>query len=86
MCHRDGTYAGFDRSAPTSSDGGKARVVAALQASLGPDAVPIVMVGDGATDMQVRHTPTNPSLCITNTALPIPASASSRRVPPRTPS
>ena len=49
----DGSYNGFDRSAPTSSDGGKARVVASLQAELGAAASPLVMIGDGVTDMQV---------------------------------
>ena len=54
LLRSDGSYAGFDRSAPTSSDGGKARVVAQLQARLGPAVRPLVMIGDGVTDMQVR--------------------------------
>lgn len=49
---RGGAYAGFDASAPTSRDGGKAEVVRRLMADKGYGTV--VMVGDGATDMQVR--------------------------------
>jgi phosphoserine phosphatase len=47
-----GEYAGFDQAAPTSRDGGKPEVLRRLRAQLGPG--PIVMVGDGATDMQAR--------------------------------
>lgn len=49
---RGGAYAGFDASAPTSRDGGKAEVVRRLMADKGYGTV--VMVGDGATDMQAR--------------------------------
>jgi phosphoserine phosphatase len=45
----DGTYKGFDVNEPTSRAGGKGVVVAQLKKQ-GYD--PIVMVGDGATDME----------------------------------
>ena len=48
----EGAYAGFDASAPTSRDGGKAEVMRALKARHGY--APLVMVGDGATDLQAR--------------------------------
>jgi phosphoserine phosphatase len=48
----DGAYAGFDETAPTSRDGGKADVVRALVAARGY--APLVVVGDGVTDMQAR--------------------------------
>ena len=47
-----GGYAGVDEAAPTRRDGGKAEVVARLQAAHGY--APLVMVGDGATDLQAR--------------------------------
>jgi len=47
-----GAYAGFDEREPTSRDGGKADVVRALVAARGYS--PVVMVGDGVTDMQAR--------------------------------
>ena len=52
-----GGYAGFDEDAPTSRDGGKREVLRRLREALpGPphDAGPLVMVGDGATDLQAR--------------------------------
>lgn len=52
LFHEDGSYAGFDPSEPTSSDGGKAAVVNMLKDVHGYKTV--VMVGDGATDMQAR--------------------------------
>ena len=48
----DGSYAGFDAKEPTSRAGGKAKVVAELKERL--KLSPIVMVGDGATDMEAR--------------------------------
>jgi len=53
-----GEYRDFDRGALTSRDGGKAEAVLAIKARLrgsggGPDPV-VVMVGDGATDLQAR--------------------------------
>jgi len=45
----DGTYAGFDRSAPTARVGGKADLVEQLAAGR-----PTVMVGDGVTDLEAR--------------------------------
>ncbi|CEM02419.1 unnamed protein product [Vitrella brassicaformis CCMP3155] len=60
-----GNYAGFDRSAPTSRDGGKAEAVAAIIQGNNTSAhntankgsgkgLNVVMVGDGATDLQAR--------------------------------
>ncbi|KAF2353250.1 HAD-like domain [Trinorchestia longiramus] len=46
----DGQYAGFDETQPTSRSGGKAEVVGCLQRKQGYECV--VMVGDGATDME----------------------------------
>ena len=53
LFHGDtGEYAGFDETEPTSRAGGKARVVSQLRSSQGYETV--VMVGDGATDMEAR--------------------------------
>lgn len=47
-----GNYAGFDRNAPTARSGGKPAVVEKLRReNLG---APIVMVGDGASDMECQ--------------------------------
>lgn len=48
----DGEYAGFDTDEPTSRDGGKAVVIRQIKADHGYN--PVVMVGDGATDLQSR--------------------------------
>jgi len=47
-----GNYKDFDRSAPTSRSGGKPAVVAQLKETHGYKTV--VMIGDGATDMDAR--------------------------------
>lgn len=47
-----GAFRGFDASEPTSRDGGKPAVVARLKKEHGYS--PLVMIGDGATDMQAR--------------------------------
>ena len=47
-----GKYAGFDVNEPTSRAGGKAKVCGELRRKRGYD--PIIMVGDGATDMEAR--------------------------------
>ncbi len=47
-----GIYAGFDETAPTSRDGGKPEVLRQLREGRGLS--PIVMIGDGVTDMQAR--------------------------------
>ncbi|KAG5193050.1 phosphoserine phosphatase [Tribonema minus] len=52
MYNADGSYQGFDEQEPTSRDGGKPAVVKALKAQHGY--APVVMVGDGVTDMQAR--------------------------------
>lgn len=48
----DGSYSGFDPEEPTSRDGGKPAVVQRLKDEHGYS--PVVMIGDGATDMQAR--------------------------------
>jgi phosphoserine phosphatase len=46
----DGSYKGYAADYPTTRTGGKAEVIAALRAELGPERV--VMVGDGASDLE----------------------------------
>jgi len=48
----DGEYDGFDINEPTSKDGGKAKVVQELIDKY--DYKCVIMIGDGATDMQAR--------------------------------
>ena len=48
----DGAYAGFDAAAPTARSRGKNAVARALRAELG--ATEVVMVGDGASDLEVK--------------------------------
>lgn len=48
----EGNYSNYDEEQPTSRDGGKAKVVQQLKDELGLTSV--VMVGDGATDMQAK--------------------------------
>jgi len=48
----DGSYSGFDETAPTSRSGGKARVLSARREAHGYKCM--VMVGDGATDLEAR--------------------------------
>ncbi|EQC33309.1 phosphoserine phosphatase SerB [Saprolegnia diclina VS20] len=50
--HADGSYKGFDANELTSRDGGKPRVIELLKRERGYKTV--VMVGDGATDMQAK--------------------------------
>ena len=47
----DGSYAGFDDSELTAWSGGKSRVMEQLQTLHGD---PLIMVGDGATDVEAR--------------------------------
>jgi phosphoserine phosphatase len=65
LARSTGAYAGFDKTAPTSADGGKAVAVRSIQARLraggsgsaasgGDAAAPLVVIGDGVTDMQAR--------------------------------
>lgn len=49
----DGSYGGFDEAEFTSRTGGKAEACKALRAAHGYKCV--VMVGDGATDMEARQ-------------------------------
>tara|TARA_B110000091_G_C13632996_1_gene397933 strand:+ start:119 stop:814 length:696 start_codon:yes stop_codon:yes gene_type:complete len=51
LFNEDGSYAGFDDTELTAWSGGKARVMEELQKAHGD---PIVMVGDGATDVEAR--------------------------------
>ena len=51
----NGSLEGHDQDEPTSQAGGKARVVADLRAKYGFKTV--VMIGDGATDMEARDSP-----------------------------
>ena len=53
--NEDGTLKGHLDSEPTSRAGGKAKVVADLKALHGY--INVVMVGDGATDMEARDIP-----------------------------
>lgn len=46
----DGSYAGFDRTKPTSNQDGKSRVISMLKQTKGYKN--IVMVGDGVTDLE----------------------------------
>lgn len=46
----DGSYAGFDKSRPTSNQDGKSRVIAMLKQTKGYQN--IVMIGDGVTDLE----------------------------------
>jgi len=48
----NGDFGGFDAEEPTSRDGGKPAVVKSLIDAHGYK--PIVMIGDGATDLQAR--------------------------------
>lgn len=55
LFNEDESFAGFDKEEPTSRDGGKPAVIQQLVDAHGVDMVrPIIMVGDGATDMQAR--------------------------------
>jgi phosphoserine phosphatase len=48
----DGSHAGFDQAAFTSRSGGKGAAIADLKARFGYR--PLIMVGDGATDLEAR--------------------------------
>lgn len=50
--NEDGSFKGFDPTEPTSRDGGKPAVMKRLIDAHGYK--PIIMVGDGVTDMQAR--------------------------------
>lgn len=52
LFHSDGAFKGFDDKEPTSRDGGKPAVIQMLKDNHGYK--PIIMVGDGATDLQAR--------------------------------
>jgi phosphoserine phosphatase len=47
----DGSYAGFDMSSPLARSGGKREVIERWRSELGP---PLMMVGDGVTDLEAR--------------------------------
>ncbi len=68
----EGTFVDFDRTLHTSRDGGKAVVVGDIKAAGGYKTV--VMIGDGATDMQVSRTvqcPPSPRPPPTHTRTPL---------------
>ena len=48
----DGSYAGYDHSAPPTRNGGKPEIIAQLKAELNPSQV--IMVGDGISDLETR--------------------------------
>lgn len=48
----DGTYRTFDTTQPTAASGGKAKALAQLKTRFGYH--PLIMVGDGATDLEAR--------------------------------
>ena len=48
----DGSYAGYDETAPPTRNGGKPEIIAQLKAELAP--TQIVMVGDGISDLETR--------------------------------
>lgn len=48
----DGSFRDFDHSQPTSASGGKATALQALKTRFGYS--PLIMVGDGATDLEAR--------------------------------
>ena len=50
--HPDGSYAGFDTSAPPTRNGGKPEIIAQLKTELKPSR--IVMVGDGVSDLEAQ--------------------------------
>jgi len=52
LFNEDGEYTGFDPTEPTSRDGGKPDVLSRLLEKFGYSG--IVMIGDGATDMQAK--------------------------------
>jgi phosphoserine phosphatase len=48
----DGSYAGYDTSAPPTRNGGKPQIIEQLKAELSPEH--IVMVGDGISDLEAK--------------------------------
>lgn len=50
--NEDGTYAGYDESAPPTRNGGKPEIIAQLKTEFAP--TQIVMVGDGISDLETR--------------------------------
>lgn len=48
----DGSYAGYDHSAPPTRNGGKPEIIARLKAELNPSKV--IMVGDGISDLETK--------------------------------
>jgi phosphoserine phosphatase len=47
-----GAYAGFDAASPLARSGGKRELLQLWRDRLGPDAGAVIMVGDGATDLE----------------------------------
>ncbi|MBW3551906.1 MAG: HAD-IB family phosphatase [Gemmatimonadetes bacterium] len=53
--HEDGSWAGHDALHPAARAGGKAEIVRAWRAAPSPIPGPVLLVGDGATDLEARH-------------------------------
>lgn len=51
----DGAYAGYDATAPAARSGGKAEIVRAWMAAAPAMPGPVMLVGDGATDLEARE-------------------------------
>lgn len=50
--NEDGSYAGFDTTAPPTRNGGKPEIIAQLKTELQPERV--IMVGDGISDLETN--------------------------------
>ena len=53
--HDDGSWAGHDPAHPAARAGGKAEIVRGWRAGPAPIPGPVLLVGDGATDLEARH-------------------------------
>ena len=53
--HDDGAFAGFDEAAAPARAGGKAEVVRRWRGGADPIPGPVMVVGDGATDLEARE-------------------------------
>ena len=53
--HDDGSWSGHDAAHPAARAGGKAEIVRAWRAAGSPMPGPVLLVGDGATDLEARH-------------------------------
>lgn len=53
--HDDGSWAGHDAGHPAARAGGKAEIVRGWRGGSAPIRGPVLLVGDGATDLEARH-------------------------------